>query len=355
MPEQLPIEDDVVLKIDGQQWRGWQDISLERSLERCSGAFSLTLADEAPSLPLDGAIAAGKYCEITFGSDLVLAGWIDTVEPSYNATSHTIRITGRDKVGDLMDCAATVSGPFEYRNVKLETVVAAILAPYKIKLTVAADTGAPFKRFSIQPGETAFEVIERACRHRALLPVSDGIGGLAIVKPGTENDSGETLEFGVNILRASSSDDWRDRHSVYISLGHTEADGDEDQETLSKPRGLAKDPEVTRYRPGVAVSEAEGDTLSLDKRAEWQAKVNRARSSTATYTLRGWRGAAGVLWAVNCLVSLKDKPGRRNGKALISALRFTRDNSGTRTELTVVPPDAFVLPAEADKPQEDGE
>ncbi len=348
MPEL--INDDVMLVLAGQPWGGWEEIMLERSIEQFSGAFSLALADKSPALPLSGAISPGKACQLRFGGEMVLDGWVDSVEAAYDKTTHSIAVAGRDKVGDLLDCAATIDGPFEYRNARLVDVLGALCRPYGITVTVSADTGKPFSRFSIQPGETAFAAIERACRYRAVLPVSDGIGGLAIVKPGA-NDSGASLVFGQNILSARASDDWRDRFSLYVVKGHSEATASSSSVDVAGAQGKAKDSDVRRFRPTVSVAEAQGDSLSLDDRAAWQAKFNRARSCTATYTVQGWRTAGGDLWQVNSLVKIVDPAGRRTGTGLIATARFMRSAAGTVTELTIVPPDAFTLPPEDEEAQ----
>jgi prophage tail gpP-like protein len=88
------------------------------------------------------------------------------------------------------------------------------------------------------------------------------------------------------------------------------------------------------------------------KRAQWEATVRAARAVSVQVTVQGWRQGNGELWPVNALVNVDLPWLRLSGDMLISELTHTLDESGTRTQLTLRRPDAFIpqpaTPADAD-------
>ncbi|OSK27549.1 prophage PSPPH01, 43 kDa tail protein [Escherichia coli M056] len=58
---------------------------------------------------------------------------------------------------------------------------------------------------------------------------------------------------------------------------------------------------------------------------------------------QGWRQGNGALWQPNQRVIVFDPVcGFDNTELLISEVRFTQDQNGTRTEIRVGPPDAYL-------------
>lgn len=340
------------LRVNGAPYAGWTAMSVTRSIERMSGEFNVRLSRNADDgvVTLSDALAPGAAAAVEIGTETLLDGFIDAVNHSFDARTSEIEIAGRDKTADLIDCAATVDGPFEFANIRLDKVVEKIIKPFGLKLTVDADVGASFKRLAIQPGETAFEFIDRACRYRAVMAVSDGIGGIVIVKPSAEKSPGRIVR-GENVLRGDMSLDEAERMSLYVVKAQAEpTSADTPAGETAQSEGRAVDVEVTRYRPTVIVGENQGYDMTLKERATWERRIVSARSRRATYTVQGWEAAAGVLWKPNSLVRVIDKPSGLDREMLIVAVNFTRDAQGTITVIDLALPDAFAIAAE----KEDG-
>ena len=207
----------VTLSIAGRRHEGWTSAVVTRSLETIAGMFRIALSERAPGEAARRVIRAGDPCEVALDGERVLRGFVDTARVSYDAGSHSIEVTGRDATGDLVDCSAATK-PGEWHEAKLEEIVAALCEPFGIPVRTEADTGLKFRRFRIDEGETAFEAIERGCRFRAVLPLSDGAGGLVLGRP-TRSRTATALRRGVNILSASGDVSWQDRFSEYTLLG----------------------------------------------------------------------------------------------------------------------------------------
>lgn len=344
-------EDALKVTIDGRPFRGWKDFSVTRSIDMSSGAFELESTDlDEPWLL--GTVNAGAAIQIEIEGELVLDGFVDQVNVSYDAESAGIALAGRDRVADILDCAATVDGPHDYAEVKIEEALGKILTPFDVTLTVDADTGAVFKRIAIQPGETVFELVERLCRYRALLPVSDGVGGLILTQP-SDHNTGAKLEYGRNIMRGRGALDQRDLFSLYVVKGQAEAETWTTAEESATPEGRAEDALVTRHRPTVIVGEGSGFDATLAERAAWQKKVNRGRAARAVYTVHGWRDDLGALWRPNVQVDVDDARMKLHQSMLVATVTFERSNRGTLTELELARPEAFELLPEKETASDD--
>ncbi|MBI1214557.1 MAG: hypothetical protein GC185_01905 [Alphaproteobacteria bacterium] len=338
-----------IARIAGVEWDGWEEMSVSRSLQQGAGVFDLKLARKSGSMTLDSAITPGADVTIEIDGQPVLVGWLDALRTTYDATSSMIFASGRDKVGDLVDCAATVAVDFDFRGLKLDAMVKKVAAPFGISVSVDGDVGKAFTILAIQPGERAFAFIERACRFRQLLPVSDGVGGLVLVKPAGEKSPGRII-YGQNVLRGDISFDTKGLYSKYEVLGQTaplvaDTDADNDAELLSTPAAAVSDSNVKRYRPTVIVSENNAVALTLKQRAEWEKKIARARSAPATYTVQGWYASEDQLWKVNTVVHVTDERAGLDRDMLITDVNFSRDKGGTTTQLGMTLPEAFdILP-----------
>lgn len=337
------------LIINGTRWDVWKGISISRSIERIGGSFNVTLAQSPEKGFLSSAMRIGLPVQVEVDGQIVLDGYIDNVGHGYNDTSADIAVSGRDKTGDLIDCAATVDGPYEFSNQKLEQVIERILKPYGIPLSVDVDTGKPLSRIAIQPGETAHALIDRICRFRAVLPVSNGIGGLVLVKPSGEKSPGRLI-YGENILDGRIQMKGEERFSLYVVKGQSEGTDESSGEDVCHGEGRATDELITRYRPTVATAEAQGSTQTLQERAVWQRNVNRARGTTATYKVAGWYADAEskTLWKPNTLIHVVDPARTLNREMLVTSLTFDRADGGTTCTLELAIPEAYALVAEVE-------
>lgn len=343
---------DVALTVDGLVYGGWKSVTVRRSIETVAGTFSLAVSERWPGQQALKAILPGQKCTVAVDGDVVITGYVDDVSPAYSASSHDVTVDGRDATGDLVDCSA-VHQPGEWQGQKLEAVAAILAKPFGIPVKAECDTGKAFRKFRIEEGETAFEAIERACRMRAALAVSDSKGGLQIIRAGTGR-AAVTLQRGENILEATGRLSHRDRYSKYIVKGQQPSWGDQiPADQLAQVRGEATDPGTRRYRPLLMIAEQSVDGAAAQDRATWEANVRAARARQISVVVQGWRERpGGALWSPNRLVRLTDDWLAVDQDMLITGVTFTKGDQGTRTELSLMPPGAFELVAEPE-PEED--
>lgn len=328
------------LKVDGAFYGGWKSMRVSRSIEQIAGTFELEVTEHWPGQPLASPIRPGHSCQVLLDGAPVITGYIDTVEPSYDANSHTVRITGRDKTGDLVDCSAIHKGG-QWNNVGIATLARDLIAPFGIRLQIEADAGSAFSSFNIQEGETVFECLERAARMKALLLVSNPLGDLVITRAGRSVVPVQ-LEEGKTIKSARGEFSWKDRFSRYTVKGQDRLGPDGDTEHAS-PAATFSDSTITRYRPLIVLAEEHGHGATLRDRAEWEKNVRMGRGNRGSVTVQGWRHANGDLWQPNTLVRVRSPLLWLDADMLIVGCTWTLDERGTHTELTIARREAFDL------------
>ncbi|OYZ03505.1 MAG: hypothetical protein B7Y42_00570 [Polaromonas sp. 28-63-22] len=345
---------DCRLLIDGKEYGGWTRLEVQRGIEQIAGGFVLQLTQRYPG---DGGGAVGALpplqlreglpCQVYLGADLVIGGYVDDYETDDTATSAQVRLSGRDKTADLVDCSA-IYKTGQWRGAKLEKIVADICAPFKITVLVApgTNTGDVFKRYALEEGEKAFDAIDRACRLRAVLVTSTPAGELLICTAGT-TDSGVALIEGVNMLKFNSRHSWKERHSEVTLKGQVPGDDHENGAAAAHLKASGQDAEINRYRPLVVMAEHGTSTKALADRAAWEVKVRMGRGKRGGCTVVGWRtgkdGQEGALWQPNTLVQVTSPRMNIDRRLLIVSCSYQLTEQGRVCDLTFARPEAFAL------------
>lgn len=373
----------VALHFAGQVFDEWTRIEIIRSLDDISGSFSLELRDPERSIStwpfatlasLARRIDLWSEVKLTIDGETVLIGWMDEIDPVAAEGQASVSCSGRDKTGDLVDCAATVDGPAEFRNVTVLEAAKRICKPFGISVRADTDVGEPFDRVAIDPGETAMSAIEKLTRQRALIITSDGVGGLLLTTSGKTRAVG-TLTFPGNVFESSGAFSARDRHSEYIVKGQAEkaagarsktATLDATAEPLTSDQseaigrqgareekgvsivGRAKDSEVTRYRPLVSLGRTQLTAKGAQKQADWMMRTARARGENLDLSVLDFR-SGGALWRPNTLVPVDDSFQDVNRDMLIAAVAYAADERGCTTRLHVTGPEAYDIEPEEER------
>lgn len=370
----------VTLRTNGKRHDLWTRVEITRSMDEISGSFMVELHDVARARraipaaftpdPLPDALVPGAAVMLLIDNEVVLDGYIDDVKLAWSADRLTAAVAGRDRTADLVDSAAAVDGPVEYRGLTLTEIVTRICAPFNIAVRAETDVGAPFAVYSIDVAERAMEAIEKACRQRAVLPASDGIGGLVLTRGGARRGPAP-LHLPGNVLDAVITRSWRDRHSEYVVKGQSRpprvgapaltttaapiapdaAPGarpvQAQERTAIVQTGRARDAEVTRHRPMVTLARTQSGGASVQTQAEWQMRVARGRADACTYVVLDWRaGDAMALWRPNELVLVDDPLAGILGDMMVTRVTYRYGEEGSLTEIEVMGPEAFDLEPE---------
>lgn len=343
---------NVSLSVRGKNYAGWKSVRVTRSIESIAGSFSLSLTERWSGHDELWPISEGDDCVVRIGSHPVITGYIDVLRRTVGATEHTVTVDGRDKTGDLVDCAAYVAGPtkkpqWQFSKTPVLGLVQKLCERYGIKVRLADGIVPPIlpKKLTIDPGDTAFDAIDHVCAQAGLLPISDGQGGLLLTRANPFVRCVTALVEGVNVLPGASSEfNHSARFHRYMVLGQHSGSDDFFGESAAAIKGEATDPNVKRTARLLIVRPEHNTTSATAKlRAEWEASVRAARADTVSIPVAGWTQSDGALWPINAIVSVNCPLLGVKGDMLITQTTFNLSRSeGSTTELTLKHPKAFL-------------
>lgn len=326
---------------NSRQIAGWTRVRVSRGIERCPSDFEVEFTE--PFASVDSVIVQpGDEVEVYLGADLVLSGFVDRYMPSYNAREHTIRVTGRSKCQDLVDCSANWPGG-QMLNLPILQIAKNLCDAYGIPVNLAAGTnqGLPIAQTIVMAGEPVYDVIERICRYLGLLVYDQPDGSLLLSGIGTQQAACGFQE-GVNVLAAGAMYSMDGRFSDYEGL-YQGLDTLQDIGDGGNQFAHVVDSGVPRYRRRVVICEQiSGSYEVATQRVNWELARRMGRSFQVRVTTDSWRDSAGQLWQPNTLVPL-DLPGLKMHPQtwLIADVTYKRDETGTTAELVIMPPQAF--------------
>jgi prophage tail gpP-like protein len=338
------MSDDLTLTVNGESLSGWTEVRVTRGIERCPSDFDILMTDLAPGDATGHVVAAGDPCTVSLGADLVLTGYVDKVEPSYDSGRHEIRVSGRGKCQDLVDCSAEWPGG-QISGVDALQIAQDLATPYGIDVQLLGpDSGKTIPQFNLMLGETAYEIIERVCRFAGFLCYEDAYGNLVLARASTVSAASGFTE-GKNILSgaaAYSVDQQYSEYDCFLMAMDVLSDIGEGGNLVFS----LTNPDIARHRKLYIIADAGSGGLQLAQdRATWEGQRRRGRGLQLTLTVDSWRDSAGKLWEPNTTapVSVPNLHWTRTDPPLIGSVSFMRDAKGTRAEVVLMPPEAFTL------------
>ena len=331
----------VTLKVNGRSYTGWKSININLSIENLSGSFFLEMATKGgdkAAIPT-GSIKPGDACLVAINNKIIITGYIDKLAPSYDATTHTIGIYGRDKAGDLVD-SSIINITGQFLNQTIDKIIKTITAPYNVPVQVETDIGAPLKTFSIEQSSTVFQTIQKLCNLRQVLCISDGKGGIKITRSGNSNAKTSLVE-GINILAGRSEYDYSERFQIYQVKGQKQALSLDSPESSSQAFGEFKDTEIKRYRTMLTIADGQVDSKICEQIAKWEGRVRTGKSAKLNVTVAGFADSKNELWDINTLVQIRSPLLYVDGTLLISSINFRLDDNGEITDLALTSKESF--------------
>lgn len=350
--------DELYVIINNQQYFGFKNVAVARSMENGQWAFEITATPDIKRHGYAG-IKPGQRCQIRVNDDLLLTGIIDEAPLSYDKQGYTISASGRSSVGDLVDCSDI--GIQYAAGTNLAEIAVAECDRYGIIVTVHQSAfeaaSQPFSAaITRSAGQTIWEFLEGLAKVRAVLLMSNPGGGLSIARAG-HGQADTALQLGSNILAAQSRRSSRSLFSQYFVIGQQPAGDDWEGSDASQMIISHVTHDTNRYRPCLIQTDEPVDNEACMVRAEWQQRINWGRSQSIVYTVQGWRQTpGGRLWQPNETVTVTDfRAGLDSTERLITEARLLLTSQGRTTQLTLMPKEAFdllPLPEQQDNDEE---
>lgn len=335
------MQDDLTLVAGGRALSGWTSTRVTRGVERVPSDFDIEMTSRYPGEVDSIVVQPGDAARVYLGTDLVLTGYVDRYTPEINRNQHSIRVTGRSKCEDIVDCSAEWPGG-QISGTDALDIAQKLASPYGISVSSIGPQGPRIPQFNLILGETAYEIIERVCRYSALLAYDQPDGNLLLAQAGTEQ-AASGIDEGVNVQRASLAYSMDERYSeYYVYLQSMDTLND-----LGDGGNLAahvNDDTVPRHRRLDIISEQGGGGLAVAiKRANWERSRRYGRSQALRVEVDSWRDAAGTLWTPNTLIPVELPHMKATGKVwAIGEVTYHLDEQGTWAELVIMPKEAFL-------------
>jgi prophage tail gpP-like protein len=338
----------VKLIIAGNQFTGWEDVSITRSLENACSSFSLSASVPFQDLkPIT--IPPGATCQVQITNDLVLTGFVDSVDVEYSATTHTMHISGRSKTEDIVDCSQqhTTGGFF---NITLLQMAQQLCQPYGVTVicdpTLASDPALFFKGYQAEIGESVYDALERAARVAQVLITDNELGQLVITRVNKTSGGVLKCKYGGtdnNILTARSSSNYAERFSSYRV--RTQAAGTDQMfgDAANSLEATTLDPAITRNRVNISILSYGGTTADAAKHGQWLAASKGGKGTVYAVSVPGWRNSDGNLWQSNTIVQIDDDFSNIHSSMTVGSVTYTMNSAGgTITQMTLNPSQAFI-------------
>lgn len=331
------------LVVGGQRYEGWQEVRVTAGIERTPSDFDIQLTEKWPGQDVQWRIRPGDECQVMIGDDLVLTGYIDDFNPSYDTDSHKIRVAGRSMVADLVDCSALLESG-QLTGLTLLQIAEKLCRPFGIKVVAEVGLGGPLPDVQLQQGESVYGLLERLSRLRKVLVCDDENGNLVFTRPGRDRAQG-ALRQGVNVKSAAARLSQAERYSDYIVKGQQTGSDELFGPDASEVMAAVKDGAVTRYRPLVIVAESNLDNAMARDRAEWEMRRRGGRAVQTDIVSPGWRqlqdGKAGRLWRRNLMVPVESEFLGIDRELALGEVTYLLGPQGTLCSMTLAPPEAF--------------
>jgi prophage tail gpP-like protein len=215
-----PDAEELTIKTGGQILSGWTRVAVSRGVEMLPSHFDIELTELYPGQASKAVVDPGATCTVYLGADLVLTGYIDRYMPHYDKETHRVRIAGRSKTEDMVDCSIDTE-TLKSWQVTAATIGGAakiLVQPYGIDVELPdGDKPLPVEDyFPIAPGMTAYQLIEEMARAVGFLVWDDADGNLVLSNGGTGGRAGSALVEGQNIEFGDAMHTMDQRFSRYV-------------------------------------------------------------------------------------------------------------------------------------------
>lgn len=265
---------DLILQIDNKQVKGWKTANIRNSIYGIASSFSLSIIASDDE---DVSILQGSECTIIYKNKIMLTGYIEKLNISEKEDGDEITVTGRSKLCDLVD--SSIPNQKQFKDLTVDQIIKKIASQFGIKVTFKHLLNPKLKQFTIEPGETAFSVIERLAKASASLILGTADGSLMVVDNSFYINP-NVLASGSNLIDLDITQDLSRVFHKYKAVSQKVSLAGDSNETYSAIDNSIRPTRVTELIP------SNGE--SIENLVEYTAKVRKAKSLSVDCNVIGW-------------------------------------------------------------------
>ena len=333
----------ILLEVEGIKYEGFTDVGVNSALENFSSSFSFSTTVKENSLGvIQNDLKLGQQARVFVGDDLAITGFIESLDISYSAGSHSINVSGRDIGGDLIDSSIRQKSYIQRDFFKLINLVL-VDNEYSIKVinNVGTLTLEPTETIKTEQGDSVFDFLDRYAKKLQVLLKINPNGDLEIIREDDEvvkNFLINDFTQNNNILSASLNLSTINRFNL-IEV-YSQDNNRTHKATGISQKGIATDSKIRTTRRKVITMNTASQSKSLKSLAEWNVNLRRAKGSRYSCKVVGFYSGKNI-WQPNKLVNIIDYTAQVQGNFLIQGVEFSQSLQGSFTTLDIVERGAF--------------
>lgn len=335
----------ILLEVNGIKYEGFTDVAVNSAIENFSSSFSFSTTVKENSLGvIQNDLKLGQPAKVFVDNDLIITGFIESLDIAYSADSHSINVSGRDIGGDLIDSSIRQKSYIQRDFFKLINLVL-VDNGYLIKVInkVGTLTLESTETIKTEQSDSVFDFLDRYAKKLQVLLKINPNGDLEIIREDNDvvknfliNDFTENN----NILSANLSLTTVDRFNI-IEV-YSQDNNKTHTKTSISQKGTATDPKIRSTRRKIITMDTASQSKSLKSLAEWNVNLRRAKGSRYSCRILGFYSGKNV-WQPNKLVNIIDLTAQVQGNFLIQGVEFSQSLQGSFTTLDIVERGAFSL------------
>lgn len=326
----------IEFECNNEIYTGFEKYQIYRSIHAVAGSFYLSYRlDKNHAKKIS--FKKGQQCKIKLYKELVLTGYINTVNKITTQNNSTIHISGRSKHQDIVDCSPKLNNS-EYRDQSIKDIFAALCSPYNIQIK-NFDLSIKINKWSVDYGLTVWENIEELSRKFGVLINGNSEGDLELLKISKIQEETQLIE-GENVVKINELESDEQQFSEYIVKGQS-------PDLIIDSEGIASDLTVKRQRTKVILSENPVNILEARVRAQWESVIRNSRSNSLIVDVNSHLTSPNsLIWKLNRRTTLISDTHDIYKEFLISSVKYEKRTSGVETtSLQLERLDAFKLKA----------
>jgi prophage tail gpP-like protein len=328
--------DRVSVLIGGHMHDDWTSYDIDSDLLTPADAWRVELTNPNGKLPSE--VITGAPIEVRLDNDIILSGRLGEIDEDVSKGRDNLMLSGRDNASILVDCAAPI---FVAKQVTLQQVMANVVNPFGItKIRVDAAATYTSEKINVEPGDTAWHVLQNVAEANGLWPWFDPDGTLVVGGPDYTTPPVASLVMrldgrGNNVESLRHIRSMEERYSQVTVLGQTH--GTSSQDGRNAIKATATDSSVSFFRPQIVVDHECDSAATALSRARKLLMDSRLKSMTLTARVRGHRTSDGVLWKPGQRVHVMSEKHDIDAIFFLMGRRFSkgRGGMGTVTILTL--------------------
>ena len=179
-PAQRPQGEDVALLIDGQRFRFWSEITINRSLDQVSTVeFRAPFDPAQPRQRETFRPFTFKPVSVLFAGVPLFAGTMVGVTPDLQTASRTLSVSCYGTPAVLNDCTMPASAfPLSFSNADIKVIAERLLMPFGLTAEFTAPPGAVFRLVRCDPQRKVLDFLIDLAKQRNLVISDNAAGGL---------------------------------------------------------------------------------------------------------------------------------------------------------------------------------